>query len=68
MISDTEEELHAMAQGIGMKREWFQGPPNHFPHYDLSPRKQHIAIKKGAKLVGRREIIEIIRRIRDGQG
>lgn len=34
MIGDTEEELHAMAQAMGMDRSWFQ--PWSFPHYDVS--------------------------------
>ena len=31
MIADTEEELHEMAQKIGLKREWYQGD-----HYDVA--------------------------------
>jgi len=41
------EELHAMAEKLGLKRDYFQ---NHIflPHYDLIPKKRELAIKKGA--------------------
>lgn len=47
MWADTLEELHAMADKIGMKRAWFQ---NHrlLPHYDLVPTKRDAAIRHGA--------------------
>jgi hypothetical protein len=32
MLADTLEELHAMAEEIGLKRAWFQAHPLH-PHY-----------------------------------
>ncbi len=42
MIADSEDELHAMAKRIGMKRRWYQDG-----HYDLTAtrRKQAIALK-----------------------
>ena len=33
MLADTLEELHEMADAIGMKRSWFQ--PKSTPHYDV---------------------------------
>lgn len=47
MWADTEDELHAMAKKIGMKKEWFQ---NHgkLPHYDLVPTRRAAAIRYGA--------------------
>lgn len=41
------QELHEVAQAIGLKRCWFQ---NHkwFPHYDLVPSKRKLAIEQGA--------------------
>lgn len=40
------EELHAMAKLIGLRREWFQ--PLSYPHYDLTPSRRALAVKKGA--------------------
>lgn len=64
MIADTLDELHAMASGIGLKREWFQ--PGSTPHYDVCLWRRTLAIKAGAIEVSRREIVEIIRRLRSG--
>ncbi len=50
MWSDDPEALHAMAERIGMRREWFQDKPG-FPHYDLLPPLREKAIAMGA--VGR---------------
>lgn len=55
MIADTEEELHAMADSIGLKREWFQKD-----HYDVIPTKRAEAIKLGAKVVSTRDIVRIL--------
>ena len=42
MIADTDEELHAMAERLGVRR-WFQGD-----HYDISISKRAEAISHGA--------------------
>jgi hypothetical protein len=47
MVADSLEELHAMADAIGMRRSWFQDKPG-FPHYDITPPKRAMAIRKGA--------------------
>lgn len=47
MTADTLDELHEMAQRIGLRREWFQDHPVH-PHYDLRPAKRRAAIQQGA--------------------
>ncbi len=46
MMADTLEELHAMADAIGMKRTWFQ--PLSSPHYDLTASRRAKAIALGA--------------------
>lgn len=46
MFADTLEELHAFAQKIGMKRDWFQN--KRLPHYDLTKTRRKIAIENGA--------------------
>lgn len=50
------EELHAMAQRIGLKREWFQNKPR-FPHYDLTPRRRGLAIQHGAQAVEAQDLV-----------
>lgn len=49
MLADSDEELHALAEAIGLKREWHQpSPPSSQSHYDLTPSKREAAIKAGA--------------------
>jgi len=43
MIADTEAELHAMADRIGVARKWYQGD-----HYDVALTKRELAINYGA--------------------
>lgn len=47
MWADSEDELHIMAQKIGLQRSWFQtdGMVN---HYDLTAFKRALAIHFGA--------------------
>lgn len=65
MLADSEEELHAFAQKIGMKREWFQ--PVSTPHYDLSLQRRAIALKNGAVEIDARKTVEIIRKYREAR-
>ena len=52
MMADTLDELHQMADRIGVERRWFQGPLKHRrPHYDIAMSKRALAIKFGAKEV-----------------
>ncbi|MBA7526217.1 hypothetical protein ES705_18378 [subsurface metagenome] len=55
MAADTEEELHAMADRIGMKREWFQ--EGSIPHYDVSMSRRKLAVEHGAVEVTVRELV-----------
>lgn len=50
------EALHALAQSIGLKREWFQDRQR-FPHYDLVPSKRTAALNCGAVACTDREWI-----------
>lgn len=43
-----EEILHALAQKIGLKREWFQHN-RILNHYDLVPSKRKLALHEGAQ-------------------
>lgn len=47
MGADTLDELHTMANKLGLRREWFQ-PSRTLPHYDLRPSKRKLAVKFGA--------------------
>jgi hypothetical protein len=48
MIADFDEELHQMADKIGVQRKWHQAPPKHDSHYDIALTKVALAIKYGA--------------------
>jgi len=64
MLADTEDELHAMAERIGVAHRWYQAKAS-TPHYDICRTKRALAIHNGAVDVGRREVVSVIRRIRD---
>jgi hypothetical protein len=49
MIADTDEELHAMAEKIGVARKWWQSPEKTSgSHYDIALSKRAIAVQLGA--------------------
>ena len=64
MAADTLEELHAMADQVGVARRWFQDKPR-FQHYDICKSKRAMAVASGAVEVTPREMVEIARRLRD---
>ena len=51
MIADTEAELHAMADKIGVARKWHQGD-----HYDITQSKKALAIAAGARAITYRQL------------
>jgi hypothetical protein len=55
MIADSLEELNAMADAIGLKREWFQSSV--LPHYDLTASKRRMAVQHGAIPISWRELV-----------
>jgi hypothetical protein len=59
MVSDVgEEELHAFAARLGLKRTWFQCRPKaSAAHYDITPPKRALAVKLGAVEVTSRELV-----------
>lgn len=65
LLADSLEELHAMADRLGLKRAWFQ--PGSTPHYDLCLSKRELAIQYGAIPIDRREAVALIRRWRARQ-
>ena len=50
------EDLHRMAEAIGMKRAWFQPwPHSSIDHYDLTPSRRAAAVALGVKELTRQE-------------
>jgi hypothetical protein len=50
MQADTLDELHAFAQRIGLRQEWFQSKPGRpeKDHYDLTRAGRELALGLGA--------------------
>lgn len=68
MIADTDAELHAMADRIGVSRRWHQSPPAHDSHYDISLGKRALAVQFGAvEITWRQAGIMCSRRRRTGE-
>jgi Protein of unknown function (DUF4031) len=63
MLADTLEELHAMADKIGIDRKHFQSDAS-TPHYDICQTKRAKAIECGAIIVSRQRLVEIMRKLR----
>lgn len=57
MSADTLDELHEMADKIGLRREWFQISNSGLPHYDISLGKKKLALKYGAVECDQRTIV-----------
>lgn len=69
MIADSLDELHAMADAIGVQRRWFQtAPPASFPHYDIAQSKRAIAMLHGAVDCDRSAFVGHVRRLRPAFG
>lgn len=60
MIADTEEELHSMADIIGLNRKYYQED-----HYDISLTKKSLAIKNGAILLTYKQLALKFREIQN---
>jgi hypothetical protein len=63
MIADNPNELHDMADRIGVARRWFQSNAS-APHYDICRSKLELAIKGGAVLCDRVEFVGHLKRIK----
>jgi len=65
LMADDEAELHRFARQLGLTQLSYQGPPKtSAPHYDITGLERDRAIRLGANAVGRREIVEVFRRVR----
>ena len=70
LIADGDEELHAFAAALGLRRAWFQFDQRHphRGHYDVPEHVRHQAITLGARPVSWRELGAILRARRAGAG
>ncbi len=62
LVADSDDELHAFAARVGMKRAWFQ--PKSTPHYDLTASRRAKAVALGAVELDRSGFVALIRRKR----
>ncbi|MFH1813400.1 MAG: DUF4031 domain-containing protein [Pseudomonadota bacterium] len=59
MVADTDDELHKMADRIGVQRKWHQGD-----HYDIALSKRSTALQAGAVAVTMRQLGSMVMRRR----
>jgi uncharacterized protein DUF4031 len=63
LYADSLHELHEFAEGLGLKRQWFQDKEG-FPHYDLTVGKRAMAVKRGAMEKDRFHAVNFSRALR----
>lgn len=57
MVADTDEELHQMADRIGVSRRWWQSPEKTSgSHYDVCLEKRRAALQHGAQAITQRQM------------
>ena len=68
LVADSDEELHAFAVRLGMKRAWFQCHERrpYQAHYDVPERLRADAIEQGAVSITWRQIGRMMRDRRTG--
>lgn len=59
MIADTQAELLAMADTIGVKRKWIQDYMTQREHFDICLSKRKLAVRAGAKEITMKELVTI---------
>lgn len=60
LIADSKEELLDMVDKIGVQRKWIQNEDTPNEHFDICLSKKALAISLGVKLIGWRELGEIV--------
>ncbi len=60
MLADTDAELRAMADAIGMQQRWHQGD-----HFDINDEMRAIALARGAIAISKREAVVVRRKFRE---
>lgn len=64
MLADTDDELHTMAEQLGIKRKWHQKPGTPHSHYDICKAKRAKALELGAVEVNNRQLVSLIKKKR----
>jgi hypothetical protein len=67
LLADTREELHELAQRVGMPRIAFQDHPHRW-HYDLPGHLRPVAVSLGAREVTMHEVGALLRRRKAQEG
>lgn len=65
MLADNDEELHAMAQRIGVARRWHQKAGTYHSHYDICLTKRALAVKFGAIEITRAQLGALLKQKRE---
>lgn len=65
MIGDTDDELHAFAELLGLRQSWFQLPGTYKRHYDVTMTVRTKAIALGAIPIRMSEMGYLIRNRRE---
>lgn len=65
MLADTDDELHAMADAIGVARKWHQKAGTIRSHYDIALSKRAIAVRMGAFEIDRSRVAAILKARRE---
>lgn len=65
MVADTDEELHAMADRIGVDRKWHQKAGTPHSHYDIALSKRRLAIYFGAIEINRSQLGQMLKQKRE---
>lgn len=67
MLADTDDELHAMADKIGVARRWHQKAGTTHSHYDIALSKRALAVAAGAVEIDKQGVADILRARRFAQ-
>lgn len=63
LVADSINELHAFAEQLGLKREWFQDRTM-YPHYDVTVKVKERALALGAYAGDKRTIVTCAKRLK----
>lgn len=64
MLADSDAELHAMADQIGVARKWHQKAGTPHSHYDICLAKRAQAVAAGAIEIERQQVGALLRQKR----